>query len=111
MEIKEIIKNRSEVDDFENESIFIENINGLYINMLNDNEGSGIVFNEVVLLLLEYFDEFLIDFMKSLNYEINVVKIDENILVEIVLKEESVLLFNINIISLFCNKFNYREYC
>lgn len=86
-------------------------MNGLYINMLNDNEGSGIVFNEVVLLLLEYFDEFLIDFMKSLNYEINVVKIDENILVEIVLKEESVLLFNINIIILFCNKFNYREYC
>lgn len=111
LETKEITKNRSEVDDSENESISIENMNGSHINMSNDNEGSGIVLNEAVPPPPEYFDEFSIDLMKSSNYEINAAKTDENTLAEIVSKEESVPLSNTNIISPPRNKFNYREYC
>lgn len=111
LETKEITKNRSEVDDSENESISIENMNGSHINMSNDNEGSGIVLNEAVPPPPEYFDEFSIDLMKSSNHEINAAKTDENTLAEIVSKEESVPLSNTNIISPPRNKFNYREYC
>ena len=81
-ETKEITKNRSEVDDSENESISIENMNGSHINMSNDNEGSGIVLNEAVPPPPEYFDEFSIDLMKSSNHEINAAKTDENTLAE-----------------------------